>query len=375
MWQLAAKWTQKLPAELAHDTAVFALAHGLAPIADQILLPVKAAGLSFDNPLGLAAGFDKNAVASQGAIRLGFGFAEVGTITPRPQPGNPKPRLFRLPEDSAVINRYGFNSKGLQIARNNLRKIHHRQGIVGVNIGANKDTSDRVADYYSTAHYLAGDADYLTVNISSPNTPGLRDLQHEAHIKQVLEAAIKGRDEAIGQVAARPPVFVKLAPDIETADLYAAMDAGLAAGVNGFILTNTTIARPDGLHSPHREQTGGLSGQPLTQRALEVLSMAATHLRRTGVKDIVLVGAGGIGTAEQAYARLLAGANLLQLYTALALQGPYIVAEILRQLRAMMIADGVDSVPQITAVMASSDQARSHAAHISKIAAEMSKNN
>ena len=168
MWQLAAKWTQKLPAELAHDTAVFALAHGLAPIADQILLPVKAAGLSFDNPLGLAAGFDKNAVASQGAIRLGFGFAEVGTITPHPQPGNPKPRLFRLPEDGAVINRYGFNSKGMQVARDNLRKIHHRQGIVGVNIGANKTTQDRVADYYTTAHYLAGDADYLTVNISSP---------------------------------------------------------------------------------------------------------------------------------------------------------------------------------------------------------------
>ncbi len=140
MWQLAAKWTQKLPAELAHDTAVFALAHGLAPIADQILLPVKAAGLSFDNPLGLAAGFDKNAEASQGAIRLGFGFAEVGTITPHPQPGNPKPRLFRLPEDGAVINRYGFNSKGMQVARDNLRKIHHRQGIVGVNIGANKNT-------------------------------------------------------------------------------------------------------------------------------------------------------------------------------------------------------------------------------------------
>ena len=375
MWQLAAKWTQKLPAELAHDTAVFALAHGLAPIADQILLPVKAAGLSFDNPLGLAAGFDKNAVASQGAIRLGFGFAEVGTITPHPQPGNPKPRLFRLPEDGAVINRYGFNSKGMQVARDNLRKIHHRQGIVGVNIGANKTTQDRVADYYTTAHYLAGDADYLTVNISSPNTPGLRDLQHEAHIKQVLQAAIRGRDEAIGQVAARPPVFVKLAPDIETADLYAAMDASLAVGVNGFILTNTTISRPDDLQSPNRDQTGGLSGQPLTQRALEVLCMAATHLGRTGAKDIVLVGAGGIGTAEQAYARLLVGADLLQLYTALALQGPYIVVKLLRQLKAMMRADGVDSLSRIKGVMASSDQARSHAAQISRIAAEMSKNN
>ena len=274
-----------------------------------------------------------------------------------------------------MINRYGFNSKGMQVARDNLRKTHHRQGIVGVNIGANKTTQDRVADYYTTAHYLAGDADYLTVNISSPNTPGLRDLQHEAHIKQVLQAAIRGRDEAIGQVAARPPVFVKLAPDIETADLYAAMDASLAAGVNGFILTNTTISRPDDLQSPYRDQTGGLSGQPLTQRALEVLCMAATHLGRTGAKDIVLVGAGGIGTAEQAYARLLVGADLLQLYTALALQGPYIVVKLLRQLKAMMRADGVDSLSRITGVMVSSDQARSHAAHISRIAAEMSKNN
>lgn len=260
MWQLAAKWTQKLPAEMAHDTAVFALSHGFAPIADQILLPVQAAGLAFDNPLGLAAGFDKNAVASQGAIRLGFGFTEVGTITPLPQAGNPKPRLFRLPEDGAVINRYGFNSKGMRVARNNLRKIEHRRGIIGVNIGANKEAKDRVADYYKAAHYLSAEADYLTVNISSPNTPGLRDLQHEAHIKAVLEAAIKGRDEAIAHADARPSVFVKLAPDMETDDLFAAMDASAQAGVAGFILTNTTITRPDSLNSIYRDEAGGLSG-------------------------------------------------------------------------------------------------------------------
>ena len=367
MWQFAARWTQKLPAETAHNIAVFALAHGFSPIVDQILLPVKTGGLSFDNPLGLAAGFDKNAVASQGAIRLGFGFTEVGTITPRPQAGNPGPRLFRLPEDEAVINRFGFNSKGMEIARNNLRKIAHRQGIIGVNIGANKTSTDRVADYYQTAAYLAGEADYLTVNISSPNTPGLRDLQHEGHIKQVVQAAFKGRDEAVGQPDKRPPVFVKLAPDMPEADLWRAMDASLEAGVSGFILTNTTIARPENLHSQHRGEAGGLSGQPLTQRSLVVLAMASAHLQRLKAKDIVLIGAGGIASAEQAYARLLVGANLLQLYTALALQGPYIVGQILRQLKAMMIADGLDQVNQITQKRLSADQALLHAAHISKI--------
>ena len=375
MWQLAAKWTQKLPAEMAHDTAVFALSRGFAPIADQILLPVQAAGLSFDNPLGLAAGFDKNAVASQGAIRLGFGFAEVGTITPKPQAGNPKPRLFRLPEDGAVINRYGFNSKGMRVARNNLRKVATRRGIIGVNIGANKEAKDRVADYYKAAHFLSADADYLTVNISSPNTPGLRDLQHEAHIKAVLEGAIKGRDEAIAHAPARPPVFVKLAPDMEKNDLFAAMDASAKAGVAGFILTNTTISRPDSLNSIHRGEAGGLSGQPLARRALEVLSDAAGHLKRSGAQELVLIGAGGIQTAEQAYARLLAGADLLQLYTALALHGPYIVVDILRQLRALVIADGASAVSDIKGVLASPEKALSHAAHIAKIAAETSENN
>lgn len=375
MWQLAAKWTQKLPAEMAHDTAVFALSHGFAPIADQILLPVQAAGLAFDNPLGLAAGFDKNAVASQGAIRLGFGFTEVGTITPLPQAGNPKPRLFRLPEDGAVINRYGFNSKGMRVARNNLRKIEHRRGIIGVNIGANKEAKDRVADYYKAAHYLSAEADYLTVNISSPNTPGLRDLQHEAHIKAVLEAAIKGRDEAIARADARPAVFVKLAPDMETDDLFAAMDASAQAGVAGFILTNTTITRPDSLNSIYRDEAGGLSGQPLARRALEVLSDAAGHLKRSGAPDLVLIGAGGISTAEHAYARILAGADLLQLYTALALNGPYVVAEILRQLKALVIADGASAVSEIKGAFASPEKALLHAAHIARIAAKKSGNN
>lgn len=375
MWQLAAKWTQKLPAEMAHDTAVFALSHGFAPIADQILLPVQAAGLAFDNPLGLAAGFDKNAVASQGAIRLGFGFTEVGTITPLPQAGNPKPRLFRLPEDGAVINRYGFNSKGMRVARNNLRKIEHRRGIIGVNIGANKEAKDRVADYYKAAYYLSAEADYLTVNISSPNTPGLRDLQHEAHIKTVLEAAIKGRDEAIAHADARPAVFVKLAPDMETDDLFAAMDASAQAGVAGFILTNTTITRPDSLNSIYRDEAGGLSGQPLARRALEVLSDAAGHLKRSGAPDLVLIGAGGISTAEHAYARILAGADLLQLYTALALNGPYVVAEILRQLKALVIADGASAVSEIKGVFASPEKALLHAAHIARIATKKSGNN
>lgn len=370
MWEYAAKWTQKLPAEMAHNLAVSALAYGFAPVADQVLLPVQVAGLSFDNPLGLAAGFDKDAVACQGAVRLGFGFVEVGTITPLAQAGNPRPRVFRLAEDRGVINRYGFNSKGMHAARKNLRKIEHRYGIIGVNIGANKLSDDRVVDYYEAAKFLAAEADYLTVNISSPNTPGLRDLQHEDHIKQVLRAAINGRNEAVEVVSKRPPVFVKLAPDMQTQDLFAAMDASLESDIDGFILTNTTIHRPKDLRSSQKGQSGGLSGQPLGPLALNVLAQAADYLRRQKPDKIALIGAGGIASAEQAYARLLVGADLVQLYTALALEGPQIVSQILYQLKAMVKADGARDAAEVTGKMTSVDQALLHAAHIAKIAAK-----
>jgi len=371
MWQLAAKLTRKLPAETAHNLAVFALKHGFAPVADQILLPVRVAGLCFDNPLGLAAGFDKNAEACNGALRLGFGFTETGTITPLPQAGNPRPRLFRLPEDAAVINRYGFNSKGMHTARRNLRAQGRRYGIVGINIGANKASADRVADYFRAAEYLSADADYLCVNISSPNTPGLRDLQHESQIKAVITAALTGRDKVCAATD-RPPVFVKLAPDMTRADLESTMDAALDCGINGFILTNTTLSRPAHLVSRHRSQAGGLSGQPLCEQATDILAQAAGHLRATGCRDIALIGAGGIATAEQAYARLLAGADLIQLYTALALQGPAIVTELLRGLSVMLRCDGLSGAAEATGAMPSAKAAKAHAAHIARRAAKLS---
>jgi dihydroorotate dehydrogenase len=374
MWRLAAKLTQKLPAEMAHNVAVFALAHGFAPIADQILLPVKIAGLQFDNPVGLAAGFDKNAAAVPGAHRLGFGFTEVGTITPKPQPGNPKPRVFRLAEDQAVINRYGFNSKGMQVARKNLEKISYRTGIVGVNIGANKESEDRVADYYKAAQFLAGQADYLTVNISSPNTPGLRDLQADQQMKEVLNAAFSGRNDGISEKAKRPPIFVKLAPDMSMDALFSAVDTGLECQVNGFILSNTTIARPKGLNSAHRHEAGGLSGQPLSDKALSILSAASGYLQKQGCTDIALIGVGGIANASQAYARLLAGADLVQLYTALALNGPHMVGTVLSELRALLIADGVTDIRELKHAQYSANEAVKHAEHIAKIAEVPSKN-
>ena len=365
MWQLAAKLTRSLPAELAHNLTVQALRLGLSPVSDQILMPVKLAGLQFDNPIGLAAGFDKNAEAYLGAFRLGFANVEVGTITPQPQPGNPRPRVFRLAADGAVINRYGFNSKGMQVAADNLARRPTAHGVLGVNIGANKLSADKPADYHKTAAHLAGYADYLTVNLSSPNTPGLRDLQHEDGLKACLQAAFEGRDEAGGPKAKRPPVFVKLAPDLAVSDLRRSMDIALECGVAGFILTNTTIARPDTLRSADKGQAGGLSGQPLTAMALQMMAEAADHLRQTGT-SAGLIGVGGIGSAEQAYARLLAGADSVQLYTALALRGPALVPAILTGLRAMMTADGITDIAEVSTAALTPEQAISHAAHVAR---------
>ena len=365
MWQLAAKLTRSLPAELAHNLTVQALRLGLSPVSDQIILPVKCAGLSFDNPLGLAAGFDKNAEAYLGAFRLGFANVEVGTITPRPQPGNPRPRVFRLPADDAVINRYGFNSKGMQVAGDNLARRPTSHGVLGVNIGANKLSEDKPADYHKAAAHLSRYADYLTVNLSSPNTPGLRDLQHEDGLKACLNAAFEGRDEAGGAKDKRPPIFVKLAPDLAVNDLHRSMDIALQAGVAGFILTNTTITRPDTLRAPHRTETGGLSGQPLTDMAQQIMAEAAAHLRQTGI-SAGLIGVGGIGSAEQAYARLLVGADLLQLYTALAMRGPGVVSAILTGLRRMMATDGVSAVAELKQAGLTAEQAVRHAAHVAR---------
>lgn len=374
MWRLVTRLSHFLPAETAHNLSVKALHYGLSPVADYVLLPVVAAGLKFDNPLGLAAGFDKNAEAYQGALRLGFGAVEVGTITPRQQFGNPKPRLFRLAEDEAVINRYGFNSKGMKIAEKNLQDRNKRYGIIGVNIGANRDAVDRVKDYYTGARQLSKVADYLTINLSSPNTPNLCDLQYEDGLKDCLEATFSGRNEAVYNTQNRPPVFVKLSPDMTEQDLRRSMDIALLCGVSGFVLTNTTSARQDNLISPHGQQAGGLSGQPLADQALKIVIAAANHLKITGAEGVTLIGVGGIATAEQAYARLLGGANLIQLYTAMALQGPYMVSDLLKKLRAMMHADGANAMADVSGTVTSFHSACQHSAHIAQIAAKQSKN-
>ena len=319
--------------------------------------------MAFDNPVGLAAGFDKNAEAYMGAFRLGFGCVEVGTITPLPQMGNPRPRVFRLTADDAVINRYGFNSKGMRVAAAHLSSRSTRHGILGVNIGANKLSQDKAADYHKSAAHLSRFADYLTVNLSSPNTPGLRDLQHEEGLRGCLQAAFDGRDEAGGPKAGHPPIFVKLAPDLDAAELFRSMDIALDCGISGFILTNTTTSRPANLSSALKDEAGGLSGQPLTSLALQKIAEAAKHLRGSG-QPVALIGVGGIGSAEQAYARLLAGADLVQLYTALALQGPLMVADLLAGLRAMMKADGLSTIADVKQAGLSAKQAVRHAAHV-----------
>ncbi|MGB1545732.1 MAG: quinone-dependent dihydroorotate dehydrogenase [Candidatus Puniceispirillaceae bacterium] len=374
MWQLAAKLTSRLPAELAHNLTIQALRLGLAPVASQLLLPTKIAGMAFDNPVGLAAGFDKNAEAYMGAFRLGFGCVEVGTITPLPQMGNPRPRVFRLTADDAVINRYGFNSKGMRVAAAHLSSRSTRHGILGVNIGANKLSQDKAADYHKSAAHLSRFADYLTVNLSSPNTPGLRDLQHEEGLRACLQAAFDGRDEAGGPKAGRPPIFVKLAPDLDAAELFRSMDIALDCGISGFILTNTTTSRPANLSSALKDEAGGLSGQPLTSLALQKIAEAAKHLRGSG-QPVALIGVGGIGSAEQAYARLLAGADLVQLYTALALQGPLMVADLLAGLRAMMKADGLSTIADVKQAGLSAKQAVRHAAHVAIESAKLQSDN
>jgi dihydroorotate dehydrogenase len=317
----AAPLLRRLPAETAHRAAILGLR--LAPTAAvgpaDPALAVTVAGLVFPNPLGLAAGFDKNAEVPGAVLKLGFGFAEVGTLTPNPQPGNPRPRLFRLSEDEAVINRYGFNNEGYAAALARLRS--RPAGVVGVNVGANKDSTDRIADYVLGITTFAGVADYFTVNVSSPNTPGLRNLQGRAALDVLLARVSAARDET----APGKPVFLKIAPDLDEAGLDDVLAVALARRVDGLIVSNTTIARPASLVSRHRVETGGLSGRPLFAPSTRLLARA--YLACGGA--LPLIGAGGIEDAATALAKIEAGASLIQLYTSLALNGPGVVADIL----------------------------------------------
>ena len=323
-----------LDAEKAHRMTIAALKLKPAgrPSAPDPVLATRVAGLDFPNPVGLAAGFDKDAEVFAPLLGLGFGFVEVGTLTPRPQAGNPRPRLFRLAEDEAVINRMGFNNRGQEEAARRLAR-RKRGGIVGINIGANKDSADRVADYVAGVRAMARHADYLTVNISSPNTPGLRALQDKGALTELLAAVVEARG------AAGPPIFLKVAPDLEPMDVQDIAEAVLAQKIDALIVANTTISRP-ALRSRHAKEMGGLSGAPLKALALKRLR----DFRRATEGSVPLIAAGGISSGADAWARIKAGASLVQLYSALVFHGPGLARRIATELRELARQEGFASV-------------------------------
>ncbi|MEE4288730.1 MAG: quinone-dependent dihydroorotate dehydrogenase, partial [Erythrobacter sp.] len=300
---------------------------------------IRVAGLDFPNPVGVAAGFDKDAEIPDALLGLGFGFTEVGSITLRPQAGNPKPRLFRLVEDEAVINRMGFNNEGAAAALKRLEARRGRPGIVGINIGANKDSDDRIADYAKMARIMTPHASYLAVNVSSPNTPGLRALQDEGALAALIDGVIAARDAVADGTP--PPVFLKVAPDLEPADIDAIARIALERQLGALIVSNTTIARP-ALKSHHAAETGGLSGAPLRALALQRLR----DFREATGGALPLVGVGGIATAEQAWERIRAGASLVQLYSAMVYEGPGLGARIADGIERLMRRDGFASVAE-----------------------------
>ncbi len=330
---------RRLDAERAHRLAVLSVRLGLAGQergADDPALVTEAMGLRFRNPIGLAAGFDKDAVAVRGLSRLGFGFIETGSVTPRAQPGNPRPRVFRLEGDRAVINRYGMNNRGIDAYVARLAALPRRRATpVGANVGVNKDGADPERDYPLLVAAVAPHADYVVINVSSPNTPGLRDLQGEARLRAILGAV---RD----QVPARPPLLVKVAPDLSEAGLEAVIETAAACGVDGLIVANTTLARPGTLRSGFAAESGGLSGPPLLAPSTAMLARAY----RMAAGRLMLVGCGGVGSGADVLAKLRAGAQLVQLYTAFAYAGPSLLARLKRELLAAMWAEGFASVAQ-----------------------------
>jgi dihydroorotate dehydrogenase len=317
---------RRIDPETAHRAGLAALRAGLAGSSSpDPILHTTALGLAFASPIGLAAGFDKDAEAVRPLQALGFGFVEVGTVTPLPQPGNPRPRLFRLGQDQAVINRMGFNGAGAAAVEARLRARPNRQGPLGINLGINKQGADPVRDYAALVSRFAPVADYLVINVSSPNTKGLRDLQGEQALADILAAL----------PAQRPPLLVKLAPDLPDSALPAIIEVCVAANVDGLTISNTTLTRPD-LRSPQAAQAGGLSGAPLFALSTRMLARAW----RLAAGRLTLIGVGGVATGAQALTKLKAGASLVQLYTAFAYAGPALLPRINRQLAAELRREG-----------------------------------
>ena len=330
---------RRLDPETAHRAAIGLLRHAPlpAPAPDQPELAVEAFGLRFANPVGLAAGFDKNAEAVKGALRLGFGFTEVGTLTPHAQAGNERPRVFRLPADRAVINRYGFNNCGHLAALRRLEKHPERRGVVGVNVGANKEASDRTADYLAGIERFASVADYLALNVSSPNTPGLRDLQAATALDDLLKRAVEARDLAAAHHG-RKPLLLKIAPDLDLLSLDDIVRIARKHRLDGMIVSNTTVSRPAGLQDQKTaEEGGGLSGRPLFRLATQMLAQA--FIRVEG--QFPLIGVGGIDSPATALDKIRAGATLIQLYSGLVYTGTGLVAGIKRGISAELARTGV----------------------------------
>ncbi|MEA2777696.1 MAG: dihydroorotate dehydrogenase [Acetobacteraceae bacterium] len=316
-----------LDPETAHAVAIRVLAWGLLPRAsehDHPALAITVLGRRFANPIGLAAGFDKNAAAGPALLRLGFGFVETGSVTPRPQAGNPRPRIFRLTEDRGVINRLGFNNLGLSVYLRNLARLSGRTIPLGANVGINKEGADPVRDYPALIEAVSKLVDYVVINVSSPNTPGLRDLQSEVQLRSILQA--------VRAVEGRPHVLVKIAPDLSQEGLASIVETCVQEGIQGLIVGNTTISRPAGLKSRHAGEAGGLSGLPLQRLST---AMLARVFRLAGGR-LVLIGAGGVFTGRDALIKIQAGASLVQLYSSFAFHGPVLIARLKSELLAAL---------------------------------------
>ncbi|MCO5599598.1 hypothetical protein L7F22_053704 [Adiantum nelumboides] len=364
-----------LDPEEAHKIAIKAAAHGLVPREtrpDSPILHLNVWGRTFSNPIGLAAGFDKDAEAVEGLLGIGFGFMEVGSITPLPQEGNPKPRVFRLPDHGAIINRYGFNSEGIMAVAKRLGAQHGKRrlaesvpasswvqgdqnkpagkassGLLGVNIGKNKNTEDAASDYVQGVHTLSQYADYLVINVSSPNTPGLRKLQGRKQLKDLVKKVLAARDEMQWGEKGPPPLLVKIAPDLSKQDRADIAAVALTLRLDGLIISNTTISRPDDvIGAPHAEEIGGLSGKPLFKLSTEVLRDMYQLTRG----KIPLIGCGGVSSGEDVYMKIRSGATLVQLYTAFAYEGPAIVPRIKEELAACLEKDGFKSIKEAVGV-------------------------
>jgi dihydroorotate dehydrogenase len=347
-FRLARPLLHLLDPELAHGATIWALKHGFGSataVADDPILSTRVWDLDFSNPLGLAAGFDKDAEVVDAMLALGFGFVEAGTVTPLPQPGNPRPRLFRLDKDQGVINRFGFNSKGLAAFTAKLKARRENgtaRGIVGANVGKNREATDAAADYAKGVEVTCGLADFLVCNLSSPNTPGLRNLQAGDQMREVIERVLEARLRATAGTGSVPPLLVKVGPDLDGDAICDIAEVAVATGIDGLIVGNTTIERPATLRSRHAHESGGLSGLPLLAKADSCL---AEMYRAVGGR-VTIIGCGGVASGEHAYAKIRAGASLVQLYSALVYEGPGLIGRIKQELALRLRADGFKSVAE-----------------------------